>query len=85
MDGEHLLWQRVVALRGLRTHVSGARFQVQVSRIPPGQTNNVERVSRLLCDSGCNGVVGEIVAKRNESPRRARILTRPGLGMPALD
>jgi hypothetical protein len=91
-DGEGLLWQRVAALRGIRAarrgdraHVSGERFQVQVSGIPAGQAHNIEGVARLLCDSGCRGVIGEIVVKRNDPPRRARIATRHGLGTPTLD
>jgi hypothetical protein len=92
MDHENLLWTRTAALRALqiptrgeRAHVAGDRFQVQVSGSGTGQTENVRRASRLLLAPSCRGVIGEIVVKRPEPTRRARIATRPGIGPPVAD
>lgn len=90
MDRENLLWLRVAALRGIQVqkhrehaHLSGQRFQVEVSGTVGRKT--VERVSRLVSDASCNGVVGEIAVRRNDSPKRARVPTFLGVGTTPLD
>jgi hypothetical protein len=92
MDHENPLWTRVAALRALqvpprgeRADVAGDRFQVQVAGLTTGSTESERRASRLLLDPSCRGVIGEIVVKRQEPPRRARIATRPGIGPPPAD
>jgi hypothetical protein len=85
MSEPNLLWLRVAALRGIqvpkrgaRAHVTGDRFQVEVSRVDARRTTEIARVARVVSDPGCRGVVGEIVAGASEVPRRSRIPTLRG-------
>jgi hypothetical protein len=92
MSEENLLWLRVAALRGIqdpkrggRAHVSGDRFQVEVSRVDARRTTEIARVARVVSDPNCRGVVGEIIAEPNDVPRRSRIPTMRGYATPSLD
>ena len=78
LETENLLWLRVAALRGIdlpgrgaRAHLSGDRFQIQVARVASPKTAELERVARLVSDPSCQGVVGEIVARRDDAPPHA--------------
>jgi hypothetical protein len=84
MDDENPLWKRVAALRGVEVtkpgepvRVAGERFQIQVSRVATAP--NINSASRVLCEPGCRGVIGEFVVKRHEFAARARVATRRGL------
>lgn len=86
------LWLRVAALRGIqilergeRAYVEGERFQVQVASLSGRRAAEVERVSRLVNDPACRGVIGEIVATPTGPERRTRIPTSRGIGVTSLD
>jgi len=88
MHDENLLWLRVAALRGIhvpkrgaRAHVTGDRFQVEVSHVDARRTTEIERVARVVSDPSCRGVIGEIVADLDEVPRRSRIPTIRGYAL----
>ncbi|HVU52312.1 MAG TPA: hypothetical protein VHL80_16575, partial [Polyangia bacterium] len=63
---------------GARAHVTGDRFQVQVSRVDARRAREIARVARVVSDPSCRGVVGEIVGELGEGPRRSRIPTLRG-------
>jgi hypothetical protein len=92
MSEENLLWLRVAALRGIqvpkqgaRAHVSGDRFQVEVSRVDAWRTTEIARVARVVSDPGCRGVIGEIVSELSEIRRRSRTPTIRGYALGPLD
>jgi hypothetical protein len=91
-EGENLLWLRVAALRGIeipergaRASVEGERFRVQVTRRGAPKSTELSRLSQLVSDPSCRGVIGEIVVERAQPPRRRRVPTARGLGNPRPD
>jgi len=71
MESEDLLWQRVVAFRGIelpkrgdRLHITGERFEVQVTGAR-ASSRGTGRVARVEAAPAYRGVVGEIVSTRS--------------------